>query len=87
MYQAWEDEFARLTRHAVTRYCHDGCCGAGLTGLEIYYEGECPEENAWVEATGTMELIYLGDYPLPFPLLRLTSLVVMEERGNEYVEN
>lgn len=86
MYYSWDDTLCGL-RHSVVRYCQDGCCGGGLTGLEIFYEGERPEENAWVEATGTIEVLPLGEYPLPFPLLVVTELRVMEDRGNETVYN
>lgn len=88
MYNGWENEYAGGWRHAVVRYCPDGCCGAGLTGLEIFYEGERPEENDWVRVTGTIEVLPLGNYPLPFPLLKVTSMEIRNhDRGNEYVAN
>lgn len=88
MYNSWVDDYGGGLRHAIVRYCPDGCCGSGLTGLEIYYDGNCPEEEDWVRVTGTIEMVSLGKYPLPFPLLNVITFEVRNhDRGNETVPN
>lgn len=87
LYYFWDDALAG-TRHSVVRYHPAGCCGGGLTGLEIYYESDAlPKADEWVRATGNIEVISLGQYPLPFPVLKVTSLEVLEVRGQEYVNS
>ncbi|MFV0412329.1 MAG: hypothetical protein ACK5L3_03540 [Oscillospiraceae bacterium] len=87
LYYFWDDALAG-TRHSVVRYHPAGCCGGGLTGLEIYYESDTlPKADEWVRATGTIEVVPLGQYPLPFPVLKVTSLEVLEVRGQEYVNS
>ena len=62
-----------------------GCCGNdGLVGFEIIYEpGEYPENNSWVEAVGVLE--ELRENGKRTVRLNLTSLTVVENRGEDYV--
>ena len=59
-----------------------GCCGDdGMAGFEVLLESfPAPEQEAWVEATGKVEVNNVG-----MPVLRLSSLKVMETRGAEFV--
>lgn len=62
-----------------------GCCGNdGWGGFLLKYEGEFPEENDWIRVTGTPELAedeagYTNLY------LKVISIEIMKERGNEFV--
>lgn len=61
-----------------------GCCGNdGWGGLLLKYDGELPNDNDWIRATGTLELVeedhFLNLY------LNISSLEVKEERGAEFV--
>ena len=61
-----------------------GCCGDdGMVGFIVLLD-ECPapESNAWVEATGKIEITGEGEV-----VLRLSSLKVMEQRGKEFVSD
>jgi uncharacterized membrane protein YcgQ (UPF0703/DUF1980 family) len=64
-----------------------GCCGYdGVAGFRVFYDGESkPGQGAWVEATGTVEL--LPPSAEDVVALRLSQLKVLEKRGAEYVAN
>jgi putative membrane protein len=71
----WHD----TDRFIVMRY-HFGCCGEEPIGLEVVMNGVAPfEQDAWVEVTGTL------DIDNGFLVLRVTSIVELEERGLEVV--
>ena len=70
----------------VIRYA-DACCGPkyGSIGLEIYYDGEITiPAGAWVEVVGVLERTVPED-SVQHLRLRVTSLVELEERGEEFV--
>ncbi len=61
-----------------------GCCGNdGWGGFLLNYNGEYPEDNAWIEVIGTPEIIEEDDFQDFY--LNVTSLTVLEERGAEFV--
>ena len=64
-----------------------GCCGYdGVAGFRVLYGGASkPRQGAWVEATGTVEL--LPPNAEDVVALRLSQLKVLEKRGAEYVTN
>ncbi len=61
-----------------------GCCGNdGWGGFLLHYDGEYPEDNAWIRVTGTPELVereYWSDL-----YLNVTEMEVLETRGEEFV--
>ena len=61
-----------------------GCCGDdGMMGFVVLLGGSpAPEPDAWVEATGRVEVTEKDGVAL-----RLSSLKVMEQRGREFVSN
>jgi len=65
-----------------------GCCGNdGVVGFVVLL-GDCPapKPNAWVEATGKVDVIASGKNARVKPVvLRLSSLTVMDRRGKEFV--
>lgn len=79
----WEE--TGTTYFYVIRY-GPGCCGYDSNaGFEVAWDGECPEENDWVEAVGVLEMYEENGYE--YLRLQLTSLTVLDERGEEYVSN
>ena len=70
--------------HYVIRY-GPGCCGYdGEAGFEVRWDGEFPQEDDWVEVTGTLhEEIYPSGLKVLY--LEIASLAVKQERGQEYV--
>lgn len=72
------------TAPVVFRY-GPGCCGNdGWGGFLLRYDGEFPAEDSWIRVTGGPELVkneagYTDLY------LNVESLVVKEERGEEYM--
>ena len=61
-----------------------GCCGNdGMAGFMVFPE-DCsiPEQYAWVEATGKVEVTERN-----MVALRLSGLKVMDKRGAEFVRN
>ena len=61
-----------------------GCCGYdGEVGFEVVWEGTWPIEDAWCEAIGVLE-VYEHE-GRAYLRLALSSLIVMEERGQEFV--
>lgn len=72
-----------MTHYYVVRFS-PGCCGAdGEVGFEVTWDGEWPEDGEWCEVAGVLE-----EYPVKsWTELRLvlTSLTVLEERGEDFV--
>ena len=61
-----------------------GCCGNdGIIGLEIKWNGEIPNADAWVSAQGVLEILDEGYGEQP--VLNLTFLEEKQERGIEFV--
>lgn len=61
-----------------------GCCGNdGWGGFLLNYDGEYPNENDWIEVMGTLEIVEDEEYTDIY--LNVTSLEVMDERGQEVV--
>jgi len=57
-----------------------GCCGIEMIGLEVLMEDRTPiDDDAWVEVTGILEIID------GLPMLRVTAIIEMDERGAEFV--
>ena len=75
-----------LTYHLVYRRS-PGCCGNdGITGLEVLWDDPAavyPAENDWVRAVGTLEQYEEDD--ISYLRLRLLSLTVLPERGQEFI--
>ncbi|MDR3348266.1 MAG: hypothetical protein LBO03_01445 [Acidaminococcales bacterium] len=67
-----------------------GCCGNdGIAGLEVVWdkEGKYPAKDAWVEATGILEVLTLKEEGglIRYPRLRLVSLRLPEKEGARFV--
>jgi len=61
-----------------------GCCGNdGWGGFLLRYDGDYPEDNAWIKVTGTPELVENGHFKDLW--LNVTSIEILEERGEEFV--
>lgn len=84
VYSSMHFEDSKNTYHFVARYV-PGCCEGeySMAGFEVIWEGDYPEENAWVEATGV--LTQYGEDGTEYVHLALSSLKTLEERGEEYV--
>jgi len=83
MSDCWEE--TGTTYFYAIRY-GPGCCGYDSNaGFEVAWAGEYPEENDWVEAVGVLEMYEENGYE--YLRLQLTSLTVLDERGEEYVSN
>lgn len=77
----WEGE--NLTYYYVIRY-GPGCCGDdGNVGFEIVWDGDLPDKNDWVEVIGILEEYKENGWL--YLRLRVSSLTVLETRGEEYV--
>ena len=77
-----------LYYHYVVRYTDDCCGGAdGIIGFEVYFGddniSETAEEDDWVEVTGILDE-YEEDGVNHLRLI-VTSIVVLDERGAEFV--
>ena len=74
------------TYHFVNRYTPGCCPGVDFftSGFEVVYDGEYPEEDAWVEAIGVYDRYEEDGYEY-FQLV-LSSLRTLEERGQEFVQ-
>jgi uncharacterized membrane protein YcgQ (UPF0703/DUF1980 family) len=67
----------------VVRY-GPGCCGTDSNpGFEVIWDGDYPKQDEWVEATGILEAYEEDGYQ--YLRLQLSSLEVMDVRGEEYV--
>ena len=81
---SFDDEYAQKTFHYVIRKT-PGCCGDdGMSGFEINWDKEYPAENEWVEATGIIKKVD-EDFYGTVPVLEITKLEVMKERGADFV--
>jgi len=70
--------------HHVYRLTEPCCSPSEFVGLELYLgDFEAPEYNDWVQVTGVLDQIEDGGWF--FLILRVTDLVVLEERGLEYI--
>jgi uncharacterized membrane protein YcgQ (UPF0703/DUF1980 family) len=84
IFQAYTWEENGVTYRSVIRY-GPGCCGTDANcGFEVIWDGEYPEIDDWVEAVGVLEE-YDEDGNI-YLRLALTSLTVLDTRGEEYVE-
>jgi uncharacterized membrane protein YcgQ (UPF0703/DUF1980 family) len=71
------------TYQYVIRY-GPGCCGTDLNpGFEVFWDGEQPKPNDWVEVTGVLGLY--EEKGENYLCIKVQSLEVKEERGEEYV--
>ena len=63
-----------------------GCCGNdGVAGFEFVWDGEYPQENAWLRVVGTLEI--KEEEGMEYMYLDAMEVEVLEERGAEFVEN
>ncbi|MDD4565591.1 MAG: hypothetical protein PHE79_09005 [Eubacteriales bacterium] len=71
------------TYYYVIRY-GPGCCGFDANaGFEVVWSGDYPNKNDWVEVIGVLEEFEEDGYK--YLRLNLSSLVVLDTRGEEYV--
>jgi hypothetical protein len=89
LFKAYSEEDYGASYCFVIRY-GPGCCGNdGSAGFEVAWdegftlEPLYPEEDAWVEAVGTLKSYEEDGFPYLY--LSLSSLDVKEERGAEFV--
>ncbi|MDR0904643.1 MAG: hypothetical protein LBN00_00475 [Oscillospiraceae bacterium] len=69
--------------YSVIRY-GPGCCGTdGDCGFEVIWDGAYPGQDDWVEVVGVLEEYDEDGYT--YLRLALTSLTVLDTRGEEYV--
>lgn len=84
IFNVYEWEETDTTYYQVIRY-GPGCCGNdGVAGFEVIWDGDYPKQDDWVEVIGTLE--EYEENGSQILRIRLTSLSVLEERGEEYVE-
>ncbi|MGF7145109.1 uncharacterized membrane protein YcgQ (UPF0703/DUF1980 family) [Anaerotaenia torta] len=77
----WEED--DTTYHFVIRY-GPGCCGYdGEAGFEVNWDGGWPQEDDWCEVIGVLEEYEVNGQT--YLQLALTSLTVLEKRGEEFV--
>lgn len=70
----------------VIRYGPGCCSNDGSAGFEIALEeSEWPKENDWVEVTGIIEVYHDDAYNYDYPVVKISSIVIKEERGLETV--
>lgn len=67
----------------VVRYGPGCCSNDGTAGFEVSYDGEWPEQFAWVEIDGVLETYEINGWQML--ILNITSMTEKEERGQEYV--
>jgi uncharacterized membrane protein YcgQ (UPF0703/DUF1980 family) len=83
IFQVNEVPEENLTYRSVIRY-GPGCCGVDANaGFEVIWDKEYPEHDDWVEAVG--KLVRYEENGTEYLRLELSSLKVLEERGQEYV--
>ena len=69
--------------YSVIRY-GPGCCGTdGNAGFEVKWDGKYPNQNDWVEVTGTLEEYEENGYN--YLRIAIDSLTVLPVRGAETV--
>lgn len=84
IFQAYYYDATDTTYYSVIRY-GPGCCGFDANaGFEVEWDGDYPEQNDWVQATGTLETYEEGG--ARYLRLKLSSLKVLPVRGAEYVQ-
>lgn len=84
MFTVFKDQAGGSDKFMVYRYA-PGCCGNdGWGGFLLEYDGNVPEDNAWIKVTGKPGLVEDGFFRSLY--LEVTDIKVMEERGAEYVE-
>ncbi len=84
IFQAYYYDVTDTTYYSVIRY-GPGCCGFDANaGFEVEWDGDYPEQNDWVEATGTLETYEEGG--ARYLRLKLSALKVLPVRGAEYVQ-
>jgi hypothetical protein len=83
------EQYGEQTYCFVIRY-GPGCCGNdGNAGFEVAWDikdteaGTYPAVDDWVEATGVLSTYVEDDYPYLY--LALSSLNILDERGEEFV--
>jgi len=83
IFDMYEYEETGTTYYYVIRY-GPGCCGYDANaGFEVVWSGDYPKQNDWVEVVGVLEE-YEEDENL-YLRLNLSSLTVLDVRGEEYV--
>ncbi|MGI6004173.1 MAG: hypothetical protein ACOX88_01960 [Christensenellales bacterium] len=83
IFGSFKDEVTGAVYYYVIRY-GPGCCAYDSNaGFEIAWSGDYPKENDWVEAIGVLE--QHEDDGIPYLVLNLSSLTVLDTRGQEYV--
>lgn len=84
MFTSTYDQVTNETYYFVYRV-GPGCCGndGSMCGLEFTTTDEIPEENAWIEVTGTLESYEQDGFE--YLTLRDSKVVIKEERGQETV--
>lgn len=76
-------EYDGSTFYQVIRY-GPGCCGNDANaGFEISWDGEYPQDDDWVKVTGVLDKYEDGGFE--YLILNLSSIEVLETRGEEYV--
>lgn len=84
MFSLFPDENGEKRIPAVYRR-GPGCCGNdGWGGFLLFYDGELPKENDWIEVVGTPEIVKKDQFVELF--LNVTSIQVLNQRGSEFVE-
>lgn len=83
IFTSFEYEETGNTYYYVIRY-GPGCCGYDANaGFEVTWSGDYPNQNDWVEAVGVLEEYEEDGYN--YLRLNLSSLTVLDTRGEEYV--
>lgn len=84
IFQSYYYDVTDTTYYSVIRY-GPGCCGFDANaGFEVEWDGDYPEQNDWVEATGTLETYEEGG--ARYLRLKLSALKVLSVRGAEFVQ-
>lgn len=83
IFEIYHDDESNTKYYSVIRY-GPGCCGYDANaGFEVIWDGNYPNQNDWVEATGVLETYKEDDSE--YLRLRLSSLTVLTTRGAENV--
>lgn len=87
MFQTYQNSNTNETEYYVIRY-GPGCCGIDAeAGFEVRWQNQVPqplpEENAWVQVEGVIGSFAYGRQSIPY--VQVTSMVVLDKRGAEYV--
>jgi len=85
MYFGYFDSYSDRDYNYVQRRS-PGCCGNdGVVGFEIFYDGDMPAENDWIEVLGKIEIRMVGNNERV--VLRADQVTIKDERGKEFVIN